>query len=191
VRLSRTQLLIGVVLLCLAGCTTERQHHWLTTFFDGVDAPPATSAPVSATITQTNGATLTAAARLPPPPQVFYHEPYTERKCAECHTTAFSQKLRATGTELCAGCHKKFMAKISEAKFVHRPLEKGQCLRCHEPHSAPERFLLIRNGQDLCLKCHDKEDMAEVKGHAKMGSATCLSCHDPHVGNTKGLPRTQ
>ena len=175
--------------LTLAGCTSATNHQWLTFFFEGVDRPASVApvAPVAAPggpTTNTLSVALAAAQ-----PRQFVHEPFFNRKCAECHVTTFSQQLRASGNELCAGCHKPTLQKISTAKFVHRPIEKGQCLRCHEPHQSPERFLLVRPGDALCLKCHDKEDMAEVKGHANTQTTACLACHDPHAGEKKWLPR--
>ena len=173
-------------LLLLAGCTAATQHQWLTFFFEGVDRPAPIVTPSTPTTVTTNllPAALTAAQ-----PRQFVHEPYFNRKCAECHVTTFSQQLRASGDELCAICHKPYLQKINAAKFVHRPVEKGQCLRCHEPHQSPERFLLSRPGDALCLKCHDKEDMAEVKAHANIQSTACLACHDPHGSEQKWLPR--
>lgn len=173
-------------LLILTGCTPPARHQFLTFFFEGVDQPNLPVVPLPAPATNTIAAVAT---RTPETPAIFFHQPYVDRRCAECHVTTFSQQLRVTGEELCAGCHKKLMQKIETAKFVHRPVQKGQCLRCHDPHSGPDRYLLLRPGDALCLKCHDKEDMAEVKGHANTGNATCASCHEPHQGDQKWLPR--
>ena len=173
-------------ILVLAGCTAATKHQWLTFFFEGVDRPAPVVAFAAPVVPTTN--TLSAAA-LAAQPRQFVHEPYFNRKCGECHVTTFSQQLRASGDELCARCHQPYLQKINAAKFVHRPVEKGQCLRCHEPHQSPNRFLLARPGDALCLKCHDKEDMAEVKAHANIKATACLACHDPHGADQKWLPR--
>jgi predicted CXXCH cytochrome family protein len=167
--------------LLLAGCSTESSHRWLVFFFDGVDpvaSATATNAPASS-----SPANATASAATPAPVKVvYYHQPYAERKCAECHAGTFSQKLRMPVAKLCFECHRN---KVIAGKYIHSPVEAGDCQSCHHQHSSTQPHLLVRAGQALCTECHDKADMVKAKGHETMGAALCQSCHNPHSSNVK------
>jgi len=89
---------------------------------------------------------------------------------------------------VCYKCHDR--AKFSAA-VVHRPVARGECVRCHSPHVARNRGLLQQDVSSLCLGCHDigKEKEGAVVVHKPVRAGNCLACHDPHVSRVRGLIR--
>jgi predicted CXXCH cytochrome family protein len=186
-------LLSGVIcgMVLAAGCASKTKQQWLTLFFDGVPgstnsvAAPKTAAPAR-DITE-----LPPIWRMPPPlgpsaggsPMVV-HQPYAERRCTECHASNFSERLKGDVSSLCIACHKAFLVR---AKYTHAPVVDGQCTLCHQPHQASEKFLLVRNEQELCFGCHELESFAKNRGCGAPQGRRCTNCHDPHQENTKFL----
>lgn len=87
---------------------------------------------------------------------------------------------------VCFRCHDK---KVFTKKNIHKPLAKGKCGACHNPHVARYERLLIEPGEDLCFSCHTKQKKIFQKGvvHQPVSRGDCLVCHDPHASQTKGL----
>jgi predicted CXXCH cytochrome family protein len=158
-------------LAVLAGCRAPTRRALRDFFFD-VPKEEARPAVRPATVT-----TNPVAVALAPEPTSYKHSPFRDRRCTECHETTTSQKLRAPVTELCWRCHKTL---ISQARYVHAPVEAGACLVCHHQHQSPEKFQLQRSGRALCFECHEPPDLLRLKAHATIGDAACQSCHEPH-----------
>jgi predicted CXXCH cytochrome family protein len=172
--------MLGLVLL-LSACSTATKRRWLEFFCDDLPPDKAVAAPEPATaVTQTNLPEAYLRARAAP--ALVVHKPYSERQCASCHESAFSQKLRGEVAEICLLCHKTL---FGQAQFRHAPAEAGHCLGCHNPHESPEKFLLVSKGQVLCRDCHDAKDVDGVTAHAQMGQSACQTCHDPHGGTNR------
>jgi predicted CXXCH cytochrome family protein len=74
--------------------------------------------------------------------------------CENCHQ-ATSEKnkttitLVATGGDLCAMCHE-----AAKDPVLHGPYKNGQCLTCHDPHSAEFKAQIRAAVNSLCLACH-------------------------------------
>lgn len=92
-----------------------------------------------------------------------------------------------SGAESClsASCHQT----IGKKRTVHRPVQGGECLSCHQPHGGERRLPLDgKNGSaSLCLKCHDQGAFGKKYQHGPVSEGACLACHEPHDANEKGL----
>jgi predicted CXXCH cytochrome family protein len=124
----------------------------------------------------------------------YPHAPVKEGDCAPCHVQrvkehplkgAKSFELTAKGGALCKDCHDG----LGKKKVVHAPVKDGDCLGCHKPHGANERFLL-EVGEDraqLCFNCHDSAPFKEKFMHGPAAVGSCNACHDHHESAEKAL----
>jgi predicted CXXCH cytochrome family protein len=147
--------------------------------------------------------------------------------CLACHVPHASKSeamiKKSTPLELCLSCHTKEIAisghrvaavgkEIAEAKFKHGPIEKGQCVACHDPHSSQNGNLLVEKfpagiyaafkeeEYALCFTCHQKELVTETGKpstgfrdgernlhalHVNSGTKgrSCRVCHQVHASN--------
>ncbi|HAF30638.1 MAG TPA: hypothetical protein DCG75_16475 [Bacteroidales bacterium] len=116
------------------------------------------------------------------------HFPASE-SCEDCHlkneephpgsgVKGFS--LAEEGAQLCYMCHDNF----NTQKKIHYPVEDGNCVQCHSPHSSDNLFLLIETpSSGTCFTCHDKEEVENKKVHNPYEQGDCAVCHDPHQSN--------
>ncbi|MBJ6727265.1 cytochrome c3 family protein [Geomesophilobacter sediminis] len=126
------------------------------------------------------------------------HAPVKENDCTSCHTQRAKEhpikqgksfELAAQGADLCSQCHdKKFTMKV-----VHRPVKKGECTSCHQPHASSGKALLNMgdNQTDFCLRCHTPGPFQQRYMHGPAAVGTCNECHDPHQSNEKALLKGQ
>lgn len=143
-----------------------------------VSVVPAASPPTSVQttcVTSECHATLVA--------QQFMHPPSAQKQCEACHSLADEAahrfQLTAKEPELCYQCHDRPPA----AAFQHGPVALGMCTVCHNPHSAPQKFMLPEVGKNLCLTCHDEmaQHLRSVRvPHGAIDQNGCTPCHDPH-----------
>ncbi|UFS71066.1 cytochrome c3 family protein [Geomonas sp. RF6] len=122
------------------------------------------------------------------------HSPVKDGDCTSCHVQRVKEhplkggksfELAAKGASLCSSCHDGMVKK----KFVHVPVKEGECLSCHNPHGAAERYLMDV-GDDktaLCLNCHDEAPFKEKWMHGPAAVGSCTECHDPHDAAEKKL----
>ncbi|MHC4413754.1 MAG: cytochrome c3 family protein [Planctomycetota bacterium] len=116
------------------------------------------------------------------------HGPVGVSACDACHAVVSEQThtyaLARPGSALCTFCHDM---SLDDAAVVHRPLAKGQCTVCHDPHGGPDRnFLQAPSVPDLCIECH--EDVAEpATVHGPVAAGACGACHSPHAAPYPGL----
>lgn len=69
-----------------------------------------------------------------------------------------------------------------KGKKKHGPIEEGECITCHDPHQADNKFLLIENSvQDLCFTCHENNINNYKFLHGPVAAGDCIVCHDPHA----------
>lgn len=123
------------------------------------------------------------------------HAPVEAKECFSCHKQKNSThplldggkswELVAKVPNLCAKCHNPFGKK----KVVHPPVREGDCLACHKPHGAAERFLLDvgEDRTNLCLGCHDAAPFKQQYMHGPVAIGACTKCHDPHESPEKSL----
>ncbi len=126
----------------------------------------------------------------------FVHTPVKDGECEVCHVPVSKRhpsgqkkkadfKIADMLPELCLQCHDQF-----EGKFVHKPVLKGDCLRCHEVHSSDRKSLLRyeRSPSELCFKCHDQERFtSKTYRHGPSSGGYCLACHLPHASNYRAI----
>jgi len=133
------------------------------------------------------------------------HRPFKQGACAICHVVDEHGKVIKKGKkypltkprvdELCYSCHKERYTK----KYDHKPVKKGECLKCHDPHqSNTERLLKAKTVPLLCVKCHSPKNAKKlkiekfvninVKYKHKPVDKDCRNCHDPHTSDYKHSP---
>jgi predicted CXXCH cytochrome family protein len=86
----------------------------------------------------------------------------------------------------CYQCHEK---NHFEGIFTHDPVQKGECIKCHNPHAAYIPGLLQLPEIDLCFSCHEEvKNALNLKFiHQPLADGNCTGCHDPHASDTKLL----
>jgi predicted CXXCH cytochrome family protein len=177
--------ILAIVVFC--GCSEATSHKVLSTIFDGVPSLPPPQqyceeyaaqsvaklrAELEGKAKDTNEVTLKSS-----------HPPYDEKKCDSCHDkTADSGFVSKTKNELCFVCHTNFL----KNPFVHGPAAVGDCLACHDPHTATNPFLLKTSEATICAKCHQEGRQASsLHGTSASRGMVCINCHNPHDGNTR------
>jgi predicted CXXCH cytochrome family protein len=118
----------------------------------------------------------------------FVHGPIAAGECIICHGESPKHKDKPKKykfgvvkevVEKCFSCHEKFKPK----KFIHLPVEEGECIACHSPHGSPYKFQLLTKGGEICFKCHDEEIVAGNFVHGPVAVGGCVACHDPHTAD--------
>jgi predicted CXXCH cytochrome family protein len=106
-------------------------------------------------------------------------------------------KLMDRIPDLCFYCHEEPV----NQEFVHLPVEKKECLACHDVHGSSESALIKLPEQKLCLSCHNRAfvtDTSETinisrsirgKGtaHSAITDGGCIICHQPHGSDFRAL----
>jgi predicted CXXCH cytochrome family protein len=135
------------------------------------------------------------------------HPPYGEKKCTLCHSphgSDFEKLLIKNQAALCYSCHEHLTSSKMNIpyKVIHEPVRDGECSKCHDPHFATSKKLVIAEGNALCLNCHKdlnkkhhplkyvsaKKSVVIEKGFLKDGDDfLCIGCHHPHAANNNNL----
>ena len=118
----------------------------------------------------------------------FVHGPVAAGECTVCHGTSPKHKKKPGKykfgkikdvAKACYSCHEKFKPK----KFIHVPVEEGECMACHSPHGSPYKFQLLAKGGDVCFNCHDEDIVAGEFVHGPAAVGGCVACHEPHTAD--------
>jgi predicted CXXCH cytochrome family protein len=90
--------------------------------------------------------------------------------------------------KICFECHGEVGKNLAAGKSRHRPVAQGECTKCHNPHKAKLKGLLLAKGADACLVCHEglKKEMAGKKVHSP-AKGECETCHVPHSSREASL----
>jgi len=159
----------------------------------------------------------------------FHHLPSSgDGTCTPCHSahgSSLTALLRANELDLCLGCHDEEIINdqgqmipnvaslIRSSRYLHGPVQEGNCTSCHEPH-ASEQQRLLRQGYppefyaswdperySLCFECHSEQtfvrESTETLTNFRNGSTnlhyvhvtkeergrTCRACHAVHASN--------
>jgi predicted CXXCH cytochrome family protein len=125
----------------------------------------------------------------------YKHDPATDA-CDNCHNTESKDHPDGVGKEfklademptLCYMCHE-----TTNKKYIHGPIENGDCSVCHSPHSSQNRHLLTNESiNGLCFECHDLEIGKNNKIHTPVEMGSCDDCHAPHESNNKTLLKNE
>lgn len=123
----------------------------------------------------------------------FKHFAAFER-CSNCHKAIDSTKshpikgeksfvLSHEPTKLCFTCHPKKTDSVH-----HEPYAKGECIKCHSPHSTNHPKQLLFDKTELCGKCH-KVATDFKTAHTDYKTGNCINCHNPHASNESKVIR--
>ncbi len=167
-----TCLCCGAVLSC---STPEQKYKVLSFFFDGVPRPAGLEQEAGAPAAGPGQPIQKAV------PQIFEHGPYAAKYCEGCHVRG-SNRLIMPKEQLCNVCH----TLGTEKRYVHGPVNSGDCMICHDPHVSAYRYLLISDETDFCFYCHEKNDVYAREVHNDH-KALCTQCHDPHMSDNEYL----
>jgi len=90
--------------------------------------------------------------------------------------------------KICFQCHSDIRDRLSTGKSRHAPVKQGECTKCHSPHKAKLKGLLLARGADACLTCHEglKKRIALEKAHSPV-KGDCETCHVPHSSREASL----
>lgn len=171
-------------LLIFISCSEETKYKVLNFFFDGVPDPNAKVVQVDSVKIDSSRIKRRMMIVKQAALQVFFHEPFKERLCEECHNLKKGNELLLPLPNLCFKCHDDF---LEEAEFRHGPAAAGYCTECHHPHMEKEKFMLKRAGQELCLYCHNIESVQKNDVHVDIEDTKCWECHDPHASDEEYL----
>ncbi len=183
--------LLGLTILQAGGCSRERSHAILVTFFDGV--PPLY--PVEESPPPVSPQFLGRRDRDRGPVKWFFiqHKPHEEGKCTRCHPKdqAYWLGLDFDRRGFCFSCHEHVILqmRLEVERFLHGPVSVNSCLVCHEPHKGIYPNLLVEKDPELCYRCHEKNAVLSTQAHLDLSEETCLPCHDPHGGAVQYLLR--
>ncbi len=123
------------------------------------------------------------------------HKPFT-KGCLDCHdphNSDVKMHLKAKSEkQLCLKCHskikkdKKLVQEIEHSRYPHKPVAKGECGKCHNPHATKYGYLLRASEKNICFMCHKKiaervKTCKYVHGPVKTGG--CGACHEVHGSN--------
>ena len=109
--------------------------------------------------------------------------PAADEDCLNCHESNDKEHPKAggneftlsdDGSELCYNCHdsKQIMTN------VHSPVEDGECLTGHNPHSSDYENLTKDRPGKLYLACHEPESEGPYV-HGPVAGQACTACHRP------------
>ena len=120
------------------------------------------------------------------------HWPLLDKaSCGNCHAPHAARQdalLRGTMKTLCNSCHQDTARRQEASLTKHKPIQDGECTKCHLPHSSNSVYLLDNtNVIDLCGSCHEwmKHSTHPIGDNVidkrnKNLSLDCLSCHRSH-----------
>ncbi len=168
-----------------AGCSEVTKYHVLSFFFDGVP-PPEGMEPKEVVGPERAEGEPDQASQPRKPEVFFYHAPWQQGQCSECHDVRTSYQVSADGAELCRKCHGVYF-RYEKSDWVHGPVALGQCSFCHEAHKSEHRNLLTASETDLCLRCHQASDVLQQPYHKAAEEGPCSRCHDPHLAGNRLL----
>lgn len=174
--------LIAVTLLI--SCSPQTSYKVLSFFFDGVPEPNLTAeVKIDSVISNVNNENLKLVDQ-EKPSGVFFHKPFKEGKCSDCHNQKKIGEFIKPQPELCYICHTDFSEKYS---YLHGPVSGGYCSSCHNGHKSENKNLLKYTDQQLCFNCHDNITVNENPFHADIGNTGCTVCHNPHGGDKRSM----
>ncbi len=177
------RILFLCIFIILVSCSSGTSYKILSIFFDGVPEPnsPKQTKPDSLSVNKAKPVRMQQR-QSRYLQENFFHPPYKDKECADCHDIDQGFKLVDKMPDLCYTCHDDFS---EEYRVLHGPVASGACTECHHPHLAKNEKLLKRSGQDLCLYCHNKTDIVQNEVHEDLDDENCTVCHNAHGGEDR------
>lgn len=110
------------------------------------------------------------------------HELNSENEHPAAEGNEFS--LSTDEEELCLDCHDS----EEQTNYIHEPVDSGECIACHDPHSSDNNSLLKSDVDfKLCETCHELDFWQNKRSHGPVASGNCFNCHEPHSSKHKKL----
>jgi predicted CXXCH cytochrome family protein len=109
-----------------------------------------------------------------------------ERNSKNEHPSAKGNEfiLNTNKNEICLDCHET----ENRSLYIHSPVNSGDCIACHDPHSSSNESLLKSNVDSrLCETCHKLDYWQNKRSHGPVAGGNCFSCHEPHSSKHKKL----
>ncbi|MCC6680321.1 MAG: hypothetical protein IT445_05400 [Phycisphaeraceae bacterium] len=179
-------LALGGTGLLLYGCSEPQRYRVLSFFFDGVPRPGSVPGSGDSLLEQREQSLARAVAE-EAKPVTWYHKPYIDRQCFDCHDREGTYQAPQSGALTCRRCHEGYF-KIEPYDWVHGPVNNGNCSLCHQAHKSPHEGLLTDAQPQLCFNCHDPGFIRTDPLHATLGDdPQCSDCHDPHAAGNRLL----
>lgn len=128
--------------------------------------------------------------------------------CTECHSDMVEHEVLHMPVEACDNCHEstgvphpqdgekgfKLIDQMPDLCFYcheepvtktngHQPVERKDCLACHDVHGSSEPTLLKLSEQELCLNCHQGIRQLISRQnipHSAIPGGGCTLCHQAH-----------
>jgi len=169
-------------MLCFA-CSSGSSEGVLKFFFDGVLSSDTTKNITSVEEIVDTGSTKDPVVQLVTP-TIFFHDPYKEKMCDNCHDKGYSNSTFMPPPELCYQCHEEFSSTFTN---LHYPVDEGECNFCHNPHKSKYDNLLLLSISELCAECHDVDEIISGDLHEGINNDECMDCHNPHGSNDEAL----
>jgi len=174
-----------LILVLLYACASSSSKEVLNIFFDGVTTSDSTAENTNQSIPADSlNKTQSSPINKPKKPVIFFHVPYEEKMCDNCHDSKYSNKKVMELPELCYQCHTDFR---TEYDNLHYPIDSGECNVCHHPHQAMYSKLLLKPIGELCEECHDVNEIISGDLHEGIMKDECMDCHNPHGSNDSAL----
>ncbi len=86
---------------------------------------------------------------------------------------------------MCLQCHVDFKEKM-EKKYIHTPLQEGNCTGCHSAHTSNHGQLMAADAKRICQTCHmDIVPEGAMSTHQVVLEGNCTLCHDPHSADNR------
>ncbi len=163
-------------------CAPNIRYKVLSLVFDGVPAPKNGSALTTDSLQNGNTKSNSLTRRvISAKPKNFYHPPYQERSCNNCHSKSGSSLLKPQ-PQLCYECHDDFN---DEYSVLHGPVASGNCTSCHNPHMSKNENLLRVKKEQLCFYCHESALVFQNENHEDVEPGDCMDCHNVHGSDEK------
>lgn len=176
---------VAVSGIVFSACSPQKRFQVLSIFFDGVPAQDSTLTAISKQKTEPNDTTQNGTSEnLFTTERTYFHAPYRQRKCKDCHAGNNVSKFITTKQMLCLSCHKDV---IKNFKHTHGPAESSGCYFCHAPHKSKYEKLLVFPKDDLCFQCHESNRILQTKFHISASSQNCTECHSTHGSSNRYL----
>ncbi|MDY6933995.1 MAG: cytochrome c3 family protein [Spirochaetota bacterium] len=113
-------------------------------------------------------------------------------------TAVFTFSVRGVNSEagrdegrICYQCHPE-VKKAVFSQSAHLPAKKGDCVKCHNPHTSNYDNFLLEEGGNLCFQCHQekRKEFHTSYMHLPVSKGECVKCHNPHASKNQKLLST-
>jgi predicted CXXCH cytochrome family protein len=116
------------------------------------------------------------------------------KECHEPHGVGVENNLKFEPKQGCLSCHRDPTLGFGDVvrKYVHGPMNMGDCTICHNWHSDYGNKQLSDTTGNLCAQCHEQEwlntsNSKELVVHKPVAEGHCNACHNPHSADNQAF----